>query len=53
MSDNQPKISFDPNLDLSTVEYVAGYDELSATVVFVCSDNKAFRVHDYFLKAER
>jgi hypothetical protein len=53
MSDNQPEISFDPNLDLSTVEYFAGYDEPSATIVFVCSDKKAFRIHDYFLKAER
>jgi hypothetical protein len=53
MADNQSELSFQPNLDMSLVRYVPGYDEPDADIVFVCSDKMAFRIHDYFLKAER
>lgn len=53
MSDGHPNLSLPATIDMTAVQYVTGFDETDANVVFVCSDKKAFRIHDYFLKAER
>lgn len=53
MSDKPPVTFHDPDFDLSPIPYVEGYADPEANVVFVCSDRKAIRVHDYYLKAER
>ncbi|KAJ9106389.1 hypothetical protein QFC21_001535 [Naganishia friedmannii] len=42
-----------PDFDLSKIEYVKGFNDPSANVVFICSDKKALRIHDYYLKASR
>jgi hypothetical protein len=39
--------------NMSGVTYVEGYDDPGANVLIVCSNHKAFRIHDYFLNAER
>ena len=53
MSDGYPNLSVSASIDMTAVQWVTGYDEADANVVFVCSDKKAFGIHDYFLKAER
>jgi hypothetical protein len=53
MSEKPPITFHDPTFDLSPISYVEGYDDPKANVVFVCSNKKAMRVHDYYLKAER
>lgn len=50
----KPKpVSVQTVFNMSGVTYVEGYDDPGANVVIVCSNQKAFRIHDYFLKAER
>jgi hypothetical protein len=53
VAENKPVTLHGSTFDMTDVKYVEGYDDPGANVVFVCSDDKAFRIHDYFLKAER
>jgi hypothetical protein len=53
MAENKIVTLHASTFDMTGVTYVEEYDDPGANVVFVCSDDKAFRIHDYFLKAER
>ncbi|KAJ9124366.1 hypothetical protein QFC22_001166 [Naganishia vaughanmartiniae] len=50
MQTEPPVTQEGPDFDLSKIEYVEGFDDPLANVVLVCSDKKALRIHDYFLK---
>jgi hypothetical protein len=53
MAEDKPVTQHESTFDMTDVTYVGGYDDPAANVVFVCFDRRAFRIHDYFLKAER